>query len=468
VPPHLPIVTPSTAEVPVLSADEIARHALTGPRYTSYPPATEFSTEVGPEVAAAELERLGARKAEISLYVHLPFCKSLCWYCGCNVVATRDRARATSYVDTLLTELAMVARPLDGAPITELALGGGSPNFLLIPDLRRLAAAIRRYLNVAPEARLSVELDPRDTTVEQLDAFAEAGFTSMSVGVQDFAEAVQDAIHRHQTVEMTRTLLEAARARGLDDINVDIVYGLPRQTETSFADTIDSIIELGPDRIALFGYAHLPEKRPHQSLVERAGKPLGLEARAELVVDATARLRAAGYLPIGLDHFAKPGSPLERAAAEGRLTRNFQGYVVRRADAVVGIGATAISDSGGAFWQDAGDLAKWSRALAVGKLPVERGVQLDDDDRLRREVIMRLMCDGVADLRAIGEAHGVDAATYFADEVARLGDQGELCAVDGDLRITTTPLGKVLVRNVAMTFDRYLRNRPAGGFSTTV
>ena len=467
-PPHLPLATVSSNTIPVLSADEIARHALTGPRYTSYPPATEFSTAVGPEIAAAELERLGARQAEISLYVHLPFCRSLCWYCGCNVVATRDRARATAYVETLLTELAMIARPLAGAPITEIALGGGSPNFLLIPDLRRLTAAMRRYLTVAPEARLSVELDPRDTTVEQLDAFAQAGFTSMSVGVQDFAVEVQDAIHRHQSVEMTRDLLDAARARGLDDINVDIVYGLPRQTQDSFAHTIDSIVALGPDRIALFGYAHLPEKRPHQALVERAGKPLGLEARAELVVDATARLRAAGYVPIGLDHFARPGSPLERAAAEGRLTRNFQGYVVRRADAVVGIGATAISDSGGAFWQGAGDLARWSRALAVGKLPVERGVELDADDRLRREVITRLMCDGAADLIAIGTAHGVDARAYFADEITRLADQGELCAVDDDLRISTTPLGKVLVRNVAMTFDRYLRNRPAGGFSTTV
>ena len=454
--------------VPV-SASDLARLALSGPRYTSYPPATELGPAVGPADAHAELARLGMARTPVSLYAHLPFCRNLCWYCGCNVVATRDRSRGTAYVDTLLSEVAMVAASLGiGHRVRELALGGGSPNFLLADDLRRLVAGVRRWLSIDVDARLSVELDPRDTTTEQLDVLAAAGFRAVSVGIQDFAEGVQSAIHRFQSAEQTGSLICAARARGFDDVNADMVYGLPRQTPATFAATLDTVIDLAPDRIALFGYAHLPGLRPHQYLVERAGRLPDLEERAELLVLATERLGAAGYLPIGLDHFARPGSPLARAAAAGALDRTFQGYVVHTADAIIGVGATAISTTDGLFWQNQGDLPAWTQALRDGHLPVARGIALDDDDRLRRTVITRLMCDGAIDLAAVPGRLGGDLGHHFAAELEALRDWPELCTVDGT-RIAATPLGKVLIRNLCMPFDRYLpERRRTSAFSTTV
>ena len=451
-----------------ITADELERRALSGPRYTSYPPATELGVTVRAAQARAELERLGAANASISLYAHLPFCRSLCWYCGCNVVATKDRNRGTAYVDTLLTELAMVARALGGRPrVTEIALGGGSPNFLLPADLRRLVAALERWFAITGDARRSIELDPRDTTIDQLDTLAAAGFRAMSVGVQDFSPEVQQAIHRMQSVEQTRDLIAEGRRRGFDDVNVDVVYGLPAQTPDSFAATIEAIVDLAPDRIALFGYAHLPDRRPHQLLVERAGYLPSVRERAELVLAALERLTAAGYLHIGLDHFARPGSAFARAALAGSLDRTFQGYVERRADAIIGVGTTAISTTDRVFWQN-GELQAWTRDIGAGQLPVARGVILDDDDRARRQVITRLMCDGSFDLEDVQDLIGEAATDYFAAELAQLGTMPELCTVDGPV-ITVTPLGQLLVRNVCLAFDRYAAaRRKVASFSSTI
>lgn len=452
------------------NADIVARLAALasrGPRYTSYPPATELAAV---EVAQVERElgEVAARGESISLYVHVPFCRSLCWYCACNVIPTRDGSRGAAYVEQLGAEIQRLGQRVAGAPVTEIAFGGGSPNFLSAALLRELCTTLDQTFSMAADVRRSIELDPRTTTSAQIDALGAAGFRSLSMGVQDFSEEVQDAIHRHQTQLQTRWLADRARAVGFDDINVDVVYGLPRQTIASFARTLDAVIALAPDRIALFGYAHLPSKMPHQRLVERAGRVLDGTERAELLVRAIAQLTAAGYLHLGLDHFARPGSRLARAAAERRMTRSFQGYVERRADAVLGLGVSAISSTPRMYWQNHSELADWERALADRVLPVARGIVLDADDRIRSAVIGRLMCDGEVDLRAIGRASGVDEQAYFADELAALPALAELARYDETTRtIHTTALGRLLVRNVCMVFDRYGR-APGAQHSPTV
>ncbi len=447
----------------------LAEHASRGPRYTSYPPATEF----GPISLAqvdGELRRIGAASQPISLYVHIPFCRSLCAYCGCNVIPTRDESRGEGYIDRLATEMTLLSGRLQTAPVTEISLGGGSPNFLPPRMLRILIAAIQRYFTIAPDARRSIELDPRSTSSSQIEALASLDFTSMSLGVQDFAEPVQDAIRRHQSVAQTKWLVEHGRVFGFDDINIDMVYGLPRQTETSFAATLESVIALQPDRIALFGYAHLPAKLPHQRLVEKAGRILDGFERATLLVMAIEKLTAAGYVHLGLDHFARPGSRLARAAAEGRMVRSFQGYVEHLADAVIGVGTSGVSSTPRMHWQNFATLDQWEAAIEARRLPVQRGFVLDHDDRARRALIGRLMCDGRVDLRILGREYSLDAPTYFAHELARLSESPELVRYDAEQQeVVTTPVGKLLVRNICMVFDRYHQDDAAvPRFSSTI
>jgi oxygen-independent coproporphyrinogen III oxidase len=415
------------------------------------------SSHPSPSIAVHhEVESIGANAEPVSLYVHVPFCRSLCSYCACNVVPTRDELRGVRYVDDLSTEMTLLSGMVSTAPVVEIALCGGSPNFLVPPTLRTLVGAIERYFHVAPGARRSIELDPRSTTAAQIEALADLRFTALSVGVQDFAEPVQDAIRRHQSVVQTHWLVERARAAGFGDVNIDIVYGLPRQTETSFADTLDSVIALAPDRVALFGYAHLPGKLPHQRLVERAGRILDRYERATLLLLAIDRFTRAGYIHLGLDHFARPGSPLARAAENHRLVRTFQGYTERRADTILGLGTSAISSTPRMHWQNHVDLAAWQKALGTRRLPIERGFQLDADDRARATLIGRLMCDGAVDLAQLGRDANIDPERYFAAELAQLVQLEELASYDTATQmIRTTAMGRLLVRNVCMVFDRY-------------
>jgi oxygen-independent coproporphyrinogen III oxidase len=457
------MVVPSMPHVD--PAARLAEWASRGPRYTSYPPATEFRA-LDATLVRRELERVAERRETVSLYVHVPFCRSLCWYCGCNVIPTRDATVGVRYVAQLADEMKLLASSLGDTPITELALGGGSPNFLSPASLHTLFAALEDQFAIAPDARRSIELDPRTTTSAQVETLAAARFRSLSMGVQDFSEAVQDAIHRHQTKLQTRWVVERARAAGFDDVNVDVVYGLPLQTETSFARTLDAVVELAPDRIALFGYAHLPDKLPHQRLVERAGPVLDSYERATLLLLAIEQLTSAGYLHLGLDHFARPGSRLARAAAEHRMVRTFQGYAEHRADAVLGLGVSAISSTPRMHWQSHPELPPWSRDVAAGAIPVARGVTLNADDRARRAVIGRLMCDGEVDLGDIGVEHELDDEAYFAREIAAIGRLSELATYDRTThKIRTTELGRMLVRNVCMVFDRYHRPPGAPGAS---
>ncbi|HEX5063908.1 MAG TPA: oxygen-independent coproporphyrinogen III oxidase [Kofleriaceae bacterium] len=449
-----------------LTPECLAEQSSRGPRYTSYPPATEFAP-IDTARVVRELATVQCEGAPVSLYVHVPFCRSLCWYCGCNVIPSRDTSRGEHYVDVLATELALLAGSLGvGFPVAEIALGGGSPNFLTPRSLRTLKTAIDRSFTVQKTARLSVELDPRDTTATQIDTFADVGFRVLSVGVQDFSTRVQDAIHRHQTLAQTGWLIERARAAGFTDVNVDMVYGLPRQHESSFLATLESVIGLGPDRIALFGYAHLPDRLPHQRLVEKAGRVLDRYERATLLLLAIEKLTNAGYIHLGLDHFAKPGSALARAAAAKRMVRTFQGYVEHRADTLLGLGTSAISSTPRMYWQNFGDLAPWEDAIGAQRLPVQRGAELDADDRIRRTLIERLMCDGEADLDQLESRFGIAPLDYFARELERLAAEPALANLDRHT-IRTTPLGKLLVRNVCMMFDRYHRE-DASKFSTTI
>ncbi|MGE0404360.1 MAG: oxygen-independent coproporphyrinogen III oxidase [Kofleriaceae bacterium] len=446
----------------------LAEHASRGPRYTSYPPATEFGP-IDAELVTREVASVVTSPNPISLYMHVPFCRSLCAYCGCNVIPTRDESRGDGYVEHLLTEMALVARGHVVAPVAEIALGGGSPNFLPPRLLRRLLEATERYFPMLPDARRSIELDPRTTTTAQLETLGELKFNSMSVGVQDFDERVQDAIRRHQTVVQTKWIVDRARAAGLQDINIDVVYGLPRQTPASFGKTLDAVIDLAPDRVALFGYAHLPDKLPHQRIVERAGRVLDTYERATLFLKGVERFAAAGYIQIGLDHFARADSSLALAARERRLTRTFQGYVEKRSDSILGFGTSAISCTPHMYWQNHPSLAPWEKAIAARELPIHRGCVLDVDDRARRSLISTLMCNGEVDLDALGIELGIDAETYFEPELAALAGHTDLARFDrADHRITTTEMGKMLVRNVCMLFDRYYVGEKVQRFSSTI
>ncbi|RMH42733.1 MAG: oxygen-independent coproporphyrinogen III oxidase [Deltaproteobacteria bacterium] len=446
------------------SPEELVAHVRPGPRYTSYPPATEFRPAFTAADAGEQLARLARRPDRIaSLYLHVPYCASLCWYCGCNVVISRDRGKATGYVDRLVREIdALATRSGRGRPLAELSLGGGSPNFLPADELVRLVGAVCRAFELTADAELGIELDPRETTAEQIDALADCGFTRMSVGVQDFAPLVQRAIHREQSIEQTAELIARGRAAGFRSANVDLVYGLPGQTEDSLRATLDAVVRMAPDRIAMFGYAHLPHLRPHQKLVERAAAVPGPDHRARLLAVALEAFDAAGYVRVGLDHFARPDDPLVRAALDGRLHRNFQGYVVQRGDVLLGCGSSAITDTGDAYWQNHVDVDEWGRAVDAGQLPVARGVALDGDDQVRRYVITRLMCDAELDMADVERRFEIDFDRYFSPELDALAgrDLAPLVEVDRDARrIVATPLGTQLIRNVCMAFDRYLRER---------
>jgi oxygen-independent coproporphyrinogen III oxidase len=440
---------------------QLAKFVRPGPRYTSYPPATEFRPDIAGREALGQLAELGRRPAvrSLSLYCHVPFCASLCWYCGCNVVATRNRDSGTRYIDDLIAELDLVAQALGRRlALAELSLGGGSPNFLVPADLARLVEAVHDRFPGRDDIERGIELDPRDTELAHVGALAASGFSRVSIGVQDFAPAVQKAIHRQQSVSQTASLVGAVRRAGIERVNIDLVYGLPGQSPATLAHTLDAVLGFAPDRIALFGYAHLPHLRPHQRLVERAHPVPTVEQRAALLAVALERLADAGYVRIGLDHFARPDDSLATAAATGTLARNFQGYVVRRGDALLGCGASAISDSGTAYWQNHVDVAAWQRSIRAGALPAGRGVILDADDQLRRWIIMRLMCHSRVDFAEIEREFSVRCEEYFAAELTQLGQQPhrELADIDrGRRELVATELGTKLIRNLCMVFDRY-------------
>jgi oxygen-independent coproporphyrinogen-3 oxidase len=443
------------------TAELLARYDGPGPRYTSYPTAVEFHDGV----TDADYERRLARADEsadepLSLYLHLPFCQERCLFCGCNVIITPHLERATPYLELLRKEIGMLAERLPRRrKFAQLHLGGGTPTYFPPAELTGLLRDLLAVFEPAEGAELAVEVDPRVTTTEHIDALAELGFNRLSCGVQDFTPEVQEAIGRIQSLEQTRDIIEHARSHGFGGINVDLIYGLPNQTAETFAETVDAVIELGADRTAVYSFAYVPWVGHQQRRIEKEDLP-PRELKLGLFAMARERFLAAGYEPIGMDHFAKPDDELSVARREGRLRRNFQGYTVLPGSDVVGLGISAIGDVAGGYFQNAKKLSEYEQLLAADRLPVLRGVLREPDDDLRREVIHDLMCNFRILPAEVGERHSIDFASYFEPDLERLRvyeDEG-LVTIAAD-RIEATPTGRLFVRNLAMCFDRYWREK---------
>jgi oxygen-independent coproporphyrinogen-3 oxidase len=449
---------------PVMSPQLLRRLDMPGPRYTSYPTADRFIEAFGPadyERALRSRVRGAARNAgltPLSLYVHIPFCESVCYYCACNKVITRHHERAEPYLDALEAEVALHAVEFGvRQPVSQLHLGGGTPTFLTDDELTRLMAMLRRAFAIASGAEISIEVDPRTADPQRLQHLAGLGFNRLSFGVQDFDPAVQMAVHRVQSLESVRALLHAARALNFRSTNIDLIYGLPRQTPASFARTVAQVSALRPDRIALYAYAHLPQRFKPQRRIDVAELPPAFDKIA-MLAQAIEGFGAAGYDYIGMDHFALPDDPLAVAKRQGRLHRNFQGYGTQPDGDLIGLGVSAIGRVGATYSQNAKTLAEYHDAIAQGQFAVVRGLALTRDDLLRRAVIMGLMCQGRIEFESIALAHLVDFRKVFATELAALAPlqaQG-LVRVEPDA-IEVTTLGWYFVRGIAMVFDRHLQ-----------
>jgi oxygen-independent coproporphyrinogen-3 oxidase len=451
----------------LLTPELLRRHDVAGPRYTSYPTADRFVEAFGPDdyVRALQQRRSGAAAMvlPLSLYVHVPFCESLCYYCACNKIITKHHDRAAEYLRYLSREVDLHTAQLGtGQVVSQLHLGGGTPTFLSDAELRELMAMLKRSFTLAPGGEYSIEVDPRTIDASRLDTLAELGFNRLSFGVQDFDPAVQKAVHRVQPAEQVFALVQAARERGFESINVDLIYGLPQQTPESFARTLQQVNELRPDRIALYAYAHLPERFKPQRRIATAELP-GAAAKLSMLADAMARFIDAGYIYVGMDHFALPNDALAVAQRQGRLHRNFQGYSTQPDCDLIGLGVSSIGRIGATYSQNAKTLEEYYDAIDHGRFAVVRGLALSRDDLVRRAVIMALMCQGEVLYESINLAYLIDFRSYFAAEIETLHELAEQGLVTLDAAgIQVTPTGWFFVRAVAMVFDRYLqadRNR---------
>ena len=441
----------------------LRRMDIPGPRYTSYPTADRFSESFGPQSYREALRERGSGSrlggsTSLSVYVHIPFCDTVCYYCACNKVVTRHHSRAGSYLNCLLQEIDLHTEEIGlGQPLSQLHLGGGTPTFLADDELAQLMLALRRAFQFLPAAEISIEVDPRTASPDRLRILAGLGFNRVSFGVQDLDPDVQEAIHRVQPHDLVRDLVHAARSIGLQSINADLIYGLPRQTPESFARTVAQVGALRPDRIALYAYAHLPDRFKAQRRIADHDLPTG-DARIQMLSQALAGFMAQGYSHIGLDHFALPSDSLAIAKKQGRLHRNFQGYSTQPDCDLIGLGVSAIGRMGACYAQNAKTIEGYESAMRAGRFATERGLRAGRDDLMRRAVIMALMCQGRVDFESIELAHLVPAREYFAAEVERLAPfvQEGLVEID-EQGIQLTPLGWFFVRGVAMVFDRHLQ-----------
>jgi oxygen-independent coproporphyrinogen-3 oxidase len=445
----------------------LRRFDVLGPRYTSYPTADRFVEAFGPADLehALALRRAGpaALALPLSLYVHVPFCEQLCYYCACNKIITKKHDRAAPYLRALAREVELYAPQVgEGRTVTQVHLGGGTPTFLSDAELTSLMAMLRASFDLAPGGEHSIEIDPRTVDAGRLQHLEALGFNRISFGVQDFEPDVQQAVHRVQPFEQVAQLMDAARSIGFDSINIDLIYGLPRQTPETFARTLGKVVQIRPDRIALYGYAHLPERFKPQRRIHSADLPGGADKLA-MLSQALEAFEAAGYVYIGMDHFALPHDALAVAKREGRLHRNFQGYSTQPDCDLIGLGVSAIGRIGPTYSQNAKTLEEYTDDLDQGRLPVVRGLALSRDDLARRSVIMALMCQGQVVFESVETAWLLQFGEYFEPELERLRDFEAMGLVEiDDSGIRVTPEGWYVVRAVAMVFDRYLqadRNR---------
>ncbi|MEG1832936.1 MAG: oxygen-independent coproporphyrinogen III oxidase [Burkholderiaceae bacterium] len=447
-------------EVAIPEADLLQRFDVPGPRYTSYPTADRFVEAFDAEAFSNALAARAAARvpAALSLYVHVPFCNTVCYYCACNKVITKDHGKATEYLEMIEREADLVAARLTGGrTLEQLHFGGGTPTFLTNEELAKLMGILTKRFPLEEKGEFSIEVDPRSTPPDKVRALAALGFNRMSCGVQDFDPEVQKAVNRIQPFEMTKATIDAARESGFKSVNLDLIYGLPKQSRASFARTLDQVLELSPDRIALYHYAHLPERFKPQRRIDTAAVPDSAE-KMGIMLDAIGRLAEAGYHYVGMDHFAKADDDLARAQAQGRLHRNFQGYSTKPDCDLIGLGVSAISKIGPTYSANVRELDQYYDCLRDGQLPTSRGIALDQDDILRRAVIMSLMCHFEVSKEAIEQAHLIKFDDYFKPEIAalkRFEDEG-LVEITPEW-INIMPKGKLLVRAIAMNFDRYLR-----------
>lgn len=457
-----------------IDIETLKRFDRPGPRYTSYPTAVEFHDGVGDAEYRTALKNLNNQGSDstLSLYTHLPFCTERCLFCACNVVISPQREVAAHYLDVLKREIDLVASNLsDGRKVVQFHWGGGTPTYFDPDQLESLFRHFQRHFEIRPSAEVAIEIDPCVTTRDHIDRLAALGFNRLSLGVQDFTAEVQAAIERNQTYEETRDLLEYARTVGFGEgVNFDLVYGLPGQTLDGFARSLERVLELRPDRLAVYSFAFVPWLKAHQRQIDTDALPTP-DVKLELYLKALGTLQEAGYRAIGMDHFALPDDELSVASAEGRLARNFMGYTVKPATAALAFGITGIGDTGGGYFQNHKRLSTYYDAVEAGRLPIERGFVLDEDDRLRRWVITQLMCNFSVDKAEVRRRFGVDFDTAFSEAMDALEPvRAEGFVRDEPDRVDVLGAGRVFVRNIAMTFDRYLeatmKGRPV--FSRTV
>lgn len=441
-----------------MKQDLLKRYGGAVPRYTSYPTAPHFSSEVTEDLYRAHLATLPPDQP-ISLYAHIPYCDTLCWFCGCHTKITRQYKPVRSYTDTLVKELELLAEAMPGAlRMSHMHWGGGSPTLLDVTDMRKLARAAIALFRPTEDFDFAVEIDPRETGPDRIEALAECGLTRASIGIQDFDPEVQKAINRMQSFEETEAAVRSLRQWGVRNLNLDLMYGLPFQSLERTLSTVDQAVSLRPSRVALFGYAHVPWMKSHQRLIPEDALP-GPEERLEASQAAAERLIAAGYRQIGLDHFALPGDSMSKAQEDGTLRRNFQGYTTDQAETLLGVGASSIGRLPTLFTQNEPSLKSHARMVEEGHLPIAKGVRLSTDDRLRAKVIERLMCDFSVDIQALCSEFESDPVS-LADAAPAI----QSMAADGlvtweDMQLTVTEIGRPYVRQVAACFDKYFTQR---------
>jgi len=453
------------------SPDLIQRYDRAGPRYTSYPTAVQFQGGFSVADYEAEVVRSNAAGGPLSLYVHIPFCDTVCFYCACNKVVTKDRGRSPPYLGRLERELALQAGRFDlDRPVTQLHLGGGTPTFFNDDEMARLLAAIRRHFHLVgdDEGEFSIEIDPREASRERMRQLRELGFNRVSLGVQDFDPEVQRAVNRVQSFEQTAEVVAAAREFGFRGVSIDLIYGLPKQDRARFLATLERVLTLDPDRLAIFNYAHLPERFKPQRRIHTEELPSPAE-KLGILGASIEFLTGRGYVLVGMDHFAKPTDPLAEALRAGQLQRNFQGYATQAEADMIGIGVSAIGRIGRCYAQNARELEDYEARIDAGQLAIERGVLLSRDDELRRALIQRLMGSFELDTTAFAQEWGIEFADYFRDALAQLAPMRSDGLWDWQgQRLVVLPAGKLLIRVLAMCFDAYLGAGTAGRFSRVI
>jgi oxygen-independent coproporphyrinogen-3 oxidase len=449
-----------------INLDLLKKYDRPGPRYTSYPTAPQFTEAFGPEEFQQEIIEnnlvANGRDTDLSLYFHIPFCDTLCYFCGCHMLITHNRQRIDEYVNYLAREIELVRRlQKRGQRVAQVHWGGGTPTYLSPEQITRLADATHRGFEFAADAEVSVEIDPRGLTGEHLVALRQGGFNRASLGVQDFDPAVQQAVNRLQSYEETRWTMETLRELGFSSINLDLIYGLPFQTDDSFARTLDLIIDMQPDRLAVFNYAHVPWMKKHQQMIKLETLPRPDE-KLRILKRTIERLTEAGYVYIGMDHFARPDDELAVAQNAKTLYRNFQGYSTRVGCDLYAFGVSGISQLQNVYAQNLKEMPSYYQRLNSGQLATSRGYKLTDDDHLRRHVIMRLMCDMSLDKREVEDKFAIAFDDYFAEALLRLEEfrNDDLLSLDAQT-IQITPFGRLFIRNVAMAFDAYLDKNPS-------